>query len=140
VIVEARWDAASVTVRIKDDGKGFPPDILSRVGEPYVTTRGGGGESLEEGTGLGLGLFIAKSLLERSGATLAATNSPEGGAVLTVIWPRELFEVVGAREEPGSEKGLDGEPLAAAPGRRHITESFAASHEVQGHATDSKLP
>src|SRR5580704_11126080 len=40
VIVEAMWDDASVTVRIKDDGKGFPADILSRVGEPYVTTRG----------------------------------------------------------------------------------------------------
>jgi len=139
VVVEARWDAASVSVRIKDDGKGFQPDILSRVGEPYVTTRGGG-DALEEGTGLGLGLFIAKSLLERSGATLTATNSQDGGAVLTVTWPRQLFEVVGAPRGPGPGKISEAEPLVAASDRRHIKESSAPSQEVQGHATDSKLP
>jgi two-component system, sensor histidine kinase RegB len=139
VIVEARWDAASVMVRIKDDGHGFPPDILSRVGEPYVTTRGGGADIGEEGAGLGLGLFIAKSLLERSGATLTATNSPEGGAVLTVSWPRELFEVLGARREPAAA-GSETLPLVAGTDRRHITESSAPPQEVQGHATDSKFP
>jgi two-component system sensor histidine kinase RegB len=145
VVVEATWDAGFVTVRIKDDGKGFPPDILARVGEPYVTTRGGADpEDAEEGTGLGLGLFIAKSLLERSGATLTATNAMDGGAVLTVTWPRELFDVAGARDgqgtERGIEKGAEKEPLAGSSARRHITESAAPAQEVQGHATDSKLP
>ena len=136
VIVEARWDAASVTVRIKDDGKGFPPDILARVGEPYVTTRSGDAEAAEEGMGLGLGLFIAKSLLERSGATLVATNAPDGGAVLTVNWPRHLFEVLGASEDQAAETA----PLAEGSAGRHIMEGSILSQEVQGHATDSKLP
>jgi two-component system sensor histidine kinase RegB len=137
VIVEARWDAASVTVRIKDDGKGFPPDILSRVGEPYVTTRGGA-DIGEEGAGLGLGLFIAKSLLERSGATLTATNAPEGGAVLTVAWPRELFEVLATEEAIADAAGMA--PLVAAGDRRQITGDSAPSQKVEGHATHSKFP
>jgi two-component system sensor histidine kinase RegB len=138
VTVEARWDANSVTVRIKDDGKGFPPDILSRVGEPYVTTRGGAADIGEEGAGLGLGLFIAKSLLERSGATLTATNAPEGGAVLTVAWPREHFEVLATADEATMEEARTA-PLVASADRRQITGDSAPSQEVEGHATDSKF-
>ena len=108
VIVEAAWNDAMVTVRIKDDGKGFPPDILSRVGEPYVTTRGAEAEELEAGSGLGLGLFIAKTLLERSGATLiSASNLAQGGAMLTVAWPRHIFEVLEARPKPGTGPPTD---------------------------------
>jgi two-component system sensor histidine kinase RegB len=139
VIVEARWDTTSVAVRIRDDGKGFSPDILSRVGEPYLTTRGGGADIGEEGAGLGLGLFIAKSLLERSGAMLTATNAPDGGAVVTVTWPRELFEVLRGEEEPVTV-AAGALPLVAGSDKRHIMESSASPQEVQGHATDSKLP
>jgi two-component system, sensor histidine kinase RegB len=135
VIVEARWDTASVTVRIKDDGKGFPPDILSRVGEPYVTTRGSEADALEEGTGLGLGLFIAKSLLERSGATLTATNSQDGGAVLTVAWPRQLFEVPGTREGQNAQMGGAGKdiggPLVPASDQRHINDSYSVAGDAR---------
>ena len=58
-------------VTISDDGPGFAPEIIDRIGEPYVRSRAAaahvrGGET----TGLGLGFFIAKTLLERSGATL----------------------------------------------------------------------
>ena len=74
---------------ITDDGPGFPPDIIDRIGEPYMSTRQGA----EPGGGLGLGLFIAKTLLERSGATLSFRNSQERGegAMVEVVWPRAAF-------------------------------------------------
>ncbi|MFP3921401.1 MAG: ActS/PrrB/RegB family redox-sensitive histidine kinase [Dichotomicrobium sp.] len=94
VKVEATWDNRSVRVTIRDDGPGFQAGVIGRLGEPYVTTRpqtdrrGAGPE-----TGLGLGFFIAKTLLERSGARLELRNArpPETGAVVEIIWPRETF-------------------------------------------------
>ncbi|MGD9914019.1 MAG: ActS/PrrB/RegB family redox-sensitive histidine kinase [Rhizobiaceae bacterium] len=89
IVVRWRWDAARVVIGVTDDGPGFPPDIIDRIGEPYMSTRQG----VEPGGGLGLGLFIAKTLLERSGATLRFTNSlvPGEGASIEVVWPREMF-------------------------------------------------
>jgi two-component system sensor histidine kinase RegB len=140
VIVEASWNDASVTVRIKDDGKGFPPDILSRVGEPYVTTRGAEVEEFEAGSGLGLGLFIAKTLLERSGATLSASNLSQGGAMLTVVWPRHIFEVLEARPKPGAGTTVDASSLVPASEKRHITGTSIPPEAVKGDATDNSFP
>jgi two-component system, sensor histidine kinase RegB len=135
VIVEAQWDAATVTVRIRDDGPGFPPDILARVGEPYVTTRGADREDLDTGLGLGLGLFIAKALLERSGASLVATNAAGAGAILSITWPRGQFEVPASN---GSVTVAEMQPLVPAPHRRHIAGIAAHSETVTGHATDDE--
>jgi len=90
VTLSWRWDDRSVAIEIVDDGHGFSPEILDRIGEPYVSTRQG----TEQGGGLGLGLFIAKTLLERSGASLFFNNASEAGkgAVVKVEWPREAFE------------------------------------------------
>ena len=64
VTVRWRWnDAAACAFEVIDDGAGFPPEVIDRIGEPYMSTRQGA----EPGGGLGLGLFIAKTLLERSG-------------------------------------------------------------------------
>jgi two-component system sensor histidine kinase RegB len=95
VAVDARWNDDSVAVTISDDGPGFAPEILTRIGEPYVTSRRrprGGTD--EEPAGLGLGFFIAKTLLERSGATLSFQNRPgsERGAVIRLSWRRSDFE------------------------------------------------
>src|SRR5690606_31832821 len=74
------------------------PDILLRVGEPYVTTRSAAerlaSDEDEGGSGLGLGLFIAKTLIERSGAQLTLTNAapPASGAIARIVWPRHAFE------------------------------------------------
>jgi len=89
VTVRWRWDDSAVTIEIVDDGPGFPPEILDRIGEPYMSTRQGA----EPGGGLGLGLFIAKTLLERSGATLSFFNANERGlgGVVQVTWRREQF-------------------------------------------------
>jgi two-component system sensor histidine kinase RegB len=95
VTVDASWDAEAVTVTVADDGPGFDPDILGRVGEPYVTTRPRHADSEDgEDAGLGLGFFIAKTLLERTGATLRFRNraSPQRGAVITLRWNRADFE------------------------------------------------
>ena len=94
VRVAMRWTWDTVSVAIEDDGPGFSSDILTRLGDPYVTTRGPGRRAKsDEGAGLGLGLFIAKTLLERSGATLAMANAaPAGGAIVTVTWSKIAFE------------------------------------------------
>ena len=93
VRIKLDWTLERVSVVIEDDGPGFAPDILAKVGDPYVTTRGPARRSKsEEGSGLGLGLFIAKTLLERSGAALTTANQPGSGARITVVWPRHAFE------------------------------------------------
>ncbi len=91
VTVSVEHTAADVTVTIEDDGAGFSAGVLQRIGEPYVTSR----QSDTRAGGLGLGLFIAKTLLERSGASLRFENrSPEGsGARVVVNWPREYMEL-----------------------------------------------
>jgi two-component system sensor histidine kinase RegB len=95
VRVEASWNDDEVRIEVRDDGPGIAADVLLRVGEPYVTTRPPEERvSEEEGQGLGLGLFIAKTLIERSGAQLILSNAlpPETGAVVRIVWPRAAFE------------------------------------------------
>ncbi len=90
VVVSTQSDASQVRISIRDDGPGFPPMVLSRIGDPYVTDRSRGEPSAG---GLGLGLFIAKTLLERSGAELQFANQETGGAEVVVTWPRAAMEM-----------------------------------------------
>src|ERR1041385_6759578 len=77
VELSAEWSEEEVTVTVADDGPGFSPEVLGRLGEPYVTSRGSGPPAGEpESGGLGLGFFIAKTLIERSGGTLSSLNRP----------------------------------------------------------------
>jgi two-component system sensor histidine kinase RegB len=95
VAVDALWTEETVEVTISDDGPGFAAEILARMGEPYVTSRRRQpNDTGEESVGLGLGFFIAKTLLERSGATLSFENRPlpEGGATVRLRWSRSDFE------------------------------------------------
>lgn len=113
VDITARWSASEVTITISDDGPGIPDEIIESLGEPYVTTRPGAaanGESIapagERHSGLGLGFFIAKTLLERSGADVIIGNRETGtGAVVRVRWSRAAFQ------------GAAAVPVAAWPGR-----------------------
>jgi two-component system, sensor histidine kinase RegB len=93
IIVSARWDARTVSITVSDDGPGFPPDIIGRLGEPYITNRRPRDPG-QPGGGLGLGFFIAKTLLERSGAAVDLANRalPETGATVRLAWQREVFE------------------------------------------------
>ncbi len=90
VVVGGLWNEDAIEVSISDDGPGFAPEIMGRIGEPYVTSRRG---NPEEPAGLGLGFFIAKTLLERSGAQLTFENRvlPDHGAIVRVRWRREDF-------------------------------------------------
>ena len=78
-----------MVIEVLDDGPGFPPGLLAELGEPYVSTR-------REAGRLGLGLFIAKTLLERTGAAVAFRNQAGGGALVTVEWPRKGLEAIPA--------------------------------------------
>jgi two-component system sensor histidine kinase RegB len=101
VEIAAHWDEESVTVVIGDDGPGFAPEVIGRIGEPYVRSRRRRRMYASDDTGLGLGFFIAKTLLERSGARLTFVNRtfPAQGAVVTVRWPRAAFERAGQTAE-----------------------------------------
>jgi two-component system sensor histidine kinase RegB len=93
VEVNAHWNREMVEIVVSDDGPGIPPDILKRIGEPYLTRRRGG-DAAGARRGLGLGVFIARTLLERTGAKVAFANRvfPDHGAVVTIAWPRDSFE------------------------------------------------
>ncbi len=91
VRVEAGWDSAAISVSITDDGPGFPAELIARLGEPYLTTRARDpqGPDADKPGGLGLGIFIAKTLLERTGARLAFQNiGANGHAQVKIVWPR----------------------------------------------------
>ncbi|HXY57789.1 MAG TPA: ActS/PrrB/RegB family redox-sensitive histidine kinase [Methylocystis sp.] len=97
VKIEARWTDRLVSITILDDGPGFSPKVLDRVGDPYVRENSAHRRlktDPEAGMGLGLGLFIAKTLLERSGALVEFANAPAPatGANVRISWPREVFE------------------------------------------------
>ena len=94
VRIEARWTPGAVRVEIADDGPGFSPEILVKLGEPYVTTRAVERRARNEEGWLGLGLFIAKTLLERSGAVVSMSNAegPAVGARIAIAWPRSTFD------------------------------------------------
>ncbi len=94
VTIQAHWTSRTIEVAIEDDGPGFSPEVMGSLGEPYVTTKKDRRAKSEEDSGLGLGLFIAKTLLERSGATVKPTNrtAPTTGARITIRWPRAAFE------------------------------------------------
>ena len=86
VRLTARWDHQMLAILIEDDGPGFPADVLTRLGEPYPRS-----DSFRKSVpkqGLGLGFFIAKTLLERTGASIAVNNGGSfKGACIEISWP-----------------------------------------------------
>jgi PAS domain S-box-containing protein len=69
-----------IVATVRDTGSGFPPDVLSRIFEPFYTTK-------EVGKGTGLGLAIAYGIVQDHGGQIIAANHPDGGAILTVELP-----------------------------------------------------
>ncbi|WP_309663356.1 sensor histidine kinase RegB [Tabrizicola sp.] len=120
VWIEAQWTEKTISVRIIDDGEGFPPNLIGRIGDPFMRARKSdmAASSRPEYEGMGLGLFIAKTLLERSGAELTFANAtdpfltpddrPERcGAVVEAVWsmadlaaPANLALGANRRNEP----------------------------------------
>lgn len=105
VWVDGSWGERTITVRIVDDGEGYPAHVIGRIGDPFVRSRRTAQDLAKrpEYEGMGLGLFIAKTLLERTGAELVFANAsdpflapeerPERcGAIVQVVWPRGAIE------------------------------------------------
>lgn len=104
VWIDSEWNDSAITVRIMDDGRGYPQQFLGRIGEPFMRRRFTRPDPLRPGyEGMGLGLFIAKTLLERSGADLVFANGSDSfrkregfsdrtGAFVEVSWPRARLE------------------------------------------------
>ena len=116
VWIDIIWTDQQVTVRIVDDGRGFSQQVIGRIGDPFVSSRRSDSDqkSRPEYQGMGLGLFIAKALLERSGAELSFANArepisrpPKGGgrcgAIVEVVWP--LSAIRPSSGTPGSGLG-----------------------------------
>jgi two-component system sensor histidine kinase RegB len=111
VCVIGSWNDRTVKITIEDDGPGFPADVMGRLGEPYVSRRRGRGESADDplgtakpidplasgglGGGLGLGFFIAKTLLERAGAAVSVANGIGSlrGASVIISFPRDQVDL-----------------------------------------------
>ena len=104
VEVNAWWNNDTVEIIISDDGPGFAPDILKRIGEPYLSRRRGSDDAQSEHRGLGLGVYIARTLLERTGAKVSFSNRvfPDHGAVVQIAWPRQRFEAGETGEIPAT--------------------------------------
>lgn len=97
VEVKLGWSEQEIRVRISDDGDGFPPQLIGRIGDPFVSRRRERDDRVHRPgyDGMGLGLFIAKTLLERSGARISFANGgggQMGGAIVRVVWPRDTLE------------------------------------------------
>jgi two-component system sensor histidine kinase RegB len=92
VLVSVRFDEAAISVEVRDDGPGFSADILTKLGQPYVTSRPGAEGSRSGHIGMGLGFFIAKTLLERTGAVVDFRNGRGGGAIIAARWARTAIE------------------------------------------------
>ena len=88
VRIATRWTTEWSQVEVSDDGPGFSEALLDELGTPFISTRQG-----EEGH-MGLGVFIAKTLLERTGAAVTFGNrsSGEGGAAVSVRWSNPVFK------------------------------------------------
>ena len=112
VLVHARWNASQLRIAVEDDGPGFAPEIFERIGEPYITSRPGHfalGETemgpsgvLDKHEGMGLGFFIAKTLIEQTGGIVSVVNPDSGGARVSMVWPRNTIDGEGP---PGRGEG-----------------------------------
>jgi two-component system sensor histidine kinase RegB len=113
VDVTGRWDNETIEIIIADDGEGFAPGVLNRLGEPYVSSR----EADSLGGGLGLGFFIAKTLLERTGARVRPRNRPAplSGARVSAELVRRTVEAPALNDVNGANLGEVG--LSAPPAR-----------------------
>jgi two-component system sensor histidine kinase RegB len=105
VWIDAEWSDRNILIRIVDDGEGYPTQLFGRIGDPFVRQKRADPVASRKGyDGMGLGLFIAKTLLERSGATLSFANGFEpdynplavptrSGAIVEAVWTLESLAV-----------------------------------------------
>ena len=73
----------NLIIEILDDGPGYPPDVIKFIGEPYISSKS---KKIKNKSGLGLGSFIGKTLLERKKASIEFDNIPNSGAKVQITW------------------------------------------------------
>ena len=84
IYISLKSDSETSEITIEDDGSGFPKDVLSKIGEPYLKSIKAKDKNK---SGLGLGIFIGKTLLEKNNAKLVFRNSEtRGGAEIKIKW------------------------------------------------------
>ena len=89
VEVNLKSDEKIIKIEINDDGPGIPEDVINKIGEPYIKSKS---KELSSNSGLGLGTFLGKTLLERQGANLQfKRNSKLGGALVIINWSPNSF-------------------------------------------------
>lgn len=106
VWVSAEVTKTYVSLTIDDDGPGFAPDILSRLGEPYISSRSYDEDMARDGkflgaqshSGMGLGFFIAKTLCEHTGAVVSFGNRDAGGAYVKALWARDQIGILWSKD------------------------------------------
>lgn len=99
-VITVQWSEDVVKLSIKDDGPGFSPDMMKILGEPFVSSRSiARGDIEDHQSGMGLGFFISKTLLERSGAVMRFGNIKDNlvkgavaGAYVKLDWPRKVID------------------------------------------------
>lgn len=119
VWIDIDWTPRMVSIVIGDDGPGYPSEVLGRIGVPFVRSRAGTQKERPGYQGMGLGLFIAKTLLERSGARLSFGNGSgrrdvsgevpaefarPTGAIVAVSWPRAEVTRPGGEDDDGADR------------------------------------
>ncbi len=116
VWIESAWNDERIALRIMDDGLGYPTHLIGRIGDPFMRRRRSERDRKQRPgyEGMGLGLFIAKTLLERTGAELSFANGSDrkshnpdmprpSGAIVEVVWPRDTIAI--AKSEQGEALG-----------------------------------
>ena len=89
VEINLKSDQKDIEIRISDDGPGIPEDIINKIGEPYIKSKS---REISSNSGLGLGTFLGKTLLERQNAKLLfRRNSNLGGALVIISWSSKNF-------------------------------------------------
>jgi two-component system sensor histidine kinase RegB len=84
VFINIKGDSEITEIIIEDDGEGYPKDVLKKIGEPYVKSYK---SSIKSKSGLGLGIFIGKTLLEKNYANILCKNSEtRSGAEVNIKW------------------------------------------------------
>ena len=82
--VELKYEKTNIKITISDDGNGFSKDIIDKLGEPYVS---------KNNQGMGLGIFIAKNLIENMGGNLDFYNSKEDNAVVEINFDNSILNI-----------------------------------------------
>ncbi|PIE09143.1 MAG: two-component sensor histidine kinase [Rhodobacterales bacterium] len=119
VWIEATWTDRALTIRVIDDGRGYAPHLIGRLGDPFLRRRKPTPENDERPgyEGMGLGMFIAKTLLERTGARLRFVNGAESftgkarpgqktGAIAEITWPRGVEGIEVAKKNAALGENL----------------------------------